>query len=70
MELPRPRPLKKVTPRLLLVAATGAAVVSFANCGGLPFGNLMVRPTCQADGGPANCVPDVGSGDGGVDGGE
>jgi altronate dehydratase len=70
MNSPRPAIRRKVQSRVLLAAATGAAVVTFASCGGTTVGNLIAPPVCQAGQTPATdgCRLPLDS-DGGSDGG-
>lgn len=61
--------LKPKTAKKLLVATTGVATLTFANCLCLPVANL---PAMQCDGGGTACYqpPDSGNQDGGpTDGG-
>jgi hypothetical protein len=72
---------RRVKTKTLLVAAAGAAVVTFGSCGGFTSGNLVAPPQCGADAGPPGCTPreephdagtdagtDAGNGDGGMGG--
>ena len=76
MDNPRPRPRRTVKARVLLAAAAGASIVTFANCGPMTSGNLLAPVYCGADAGPPNCLADGGEDhdhdhpDGGLVGGD
>ncbi|MBL8951400.1 MAG: hypothetical protein JNK82_11515 [Myxococcaceae bacterium] len=61
---------RRVKTKALLVAAAGAAVVTFGACSGFTSGNLVAPPQCGADAGPPGCLPNEEPRDAGTDGGQ
>lgn len=50
-----PTARRKLKARVLLAAASGAAVVSLAGCP-ITSGNLIATPECGEDAGPPGCI--------------